>query len=48
MNYCGVCMPTIYSHYVNNVEVIRARNHLYNDLMNGYNNSEVMNKKIGS
>jgi hypothetical protein len=47
MNYCGVAMPTIYSHYCNNVEVIRARNALYNELMNGYNNSSVMNKRIG-
>ena len=47
MNYCGVAMPTIYSHYCNNVEVIRARNALYNELMNGYNNSTVMNNRIG-
>lgn len=30
MNYCGVCLPTIYSHYLNDVEVIRGRNSLYN------------------
>lgn len=30
MNYCGVCLPTIYSHYLNDVEVIRGRNNLYN------------------
>ena len=30
MNYCGVCLPTIYSHYLNEVEVIRGRNHIYN------------------
>ena len=34
MNYCGVCMPTIYSHYLNDVEVFRGRNSLYNKLMN--------------
>lgn len=34
MNYCGVCMPTIYAHYLNDVEVIRGRNFLYNKLMN--------------
>lgn len=33
MNYCGVCLPTIYSHYINDVEVIRGRNALYNELM---------------
>jgi processing peptidase subunit beta len=33
MNYCGVCLPTIYSHYLNDVEVIRGRNHLYNELL---------------
>ena len=33
MNYCGVCLPTIYSHYMNDVEVYRARNKLYNELM---------------
>ena len=30
MNYCGVCLPTIYSHYMNDVEVVRGRNTLYN------------------
>lgn len=34
MNYCGVCLPTIYSHYLNEVEVIRGRNNFYNNLMN--------------
>ena len=33
MNYCGVCLPTIYSHYLNDVECIRGRNHLYNQLL---------------
>lgn len=33
MNYCGVCLPTIYSHYCNDVEVFRGRNALYNSLM---------------
>ena len=33
MNYCGVSVPTIYSHYVNDVEIVRARNSIYNDLM---------------
>jgi len=34
MNYCGVCLPTIWSHYLNDVEVIRGRNSLYNTLLN--------------
>ena len=43
MNYCGVCLPTIYSHYINDVEVVRGRNSLYNQLLklestNGVNN----------
>lgn len=33
MNYCGVCLPTIYSHFCNDVEIVRGRNHLYNSLM---------------
>jgi hypothetical protein len=33
MNYCGVCLPTIYSHYLNDVEVYRGRNSLYNNLL---------------
>jgi processing peptidase subunit beta len=33
MNYCGVCLPTIYSHFVNDVEVYRGRNNLYNTLL---------------
>lgn len=33
MNYCGVCLPTIYSHFMNDVEVVRARNTLYNELL---------------
>lgn len=48
MNYSGVCMPTIYSHYVNDVEVIRGRNHLYNELMNNANNHGEENCSIGT
>ena len=33
MNYAGVCLPTIYSHYLNDVEVVRGRNKLYNQLL---------------
>ena len=41
-------MPTIYGHYVNNVEVVRARNAMYNDMMNGNDNANVLNKRIGN
>lgn len=33
MNYCGLAMNTIYGHYMNEVEVYRARNKLYHELM---------------
>jgi len=33
MNYCGVALPTIYSHFLNDVEIVRARNSLYNELL---------------
>lgn len=47
MNYCGVCLPTIYSHYLNDVEVIRGRNHLYNHMMQVGSDSVAMNSNIG-
>lgn len=47
MNYCGVCLPTIYSHYLNDVEVIRGRNKLYNTLMNNSECQNTMNGEIG-
>jgi len=47
MNYCGVCLPTIYSHYLNDVEVIRGRANLYNSLLRAEQNSEV-NAEIGA
>ena len=47
MNYCGVCLPTIYSHYINDVEVVRGRNSLYNSLLTPESNSTV-NHEIGS
>lgn len=34
MTYCGMALPTIYSNYMNDVEVYRARNRFYNELMN--------------
>ena len=47
MNYCGVAVPTIYSHYVNDVEVVRARNKIYNDLMAKANCTKSSNESIG-
>jgi len=47
MNYCGVSVPTIYSHYVNDVEVVRARNSIYNDLMTKANCTKSSNERIG-
>jgi hypothetical protein len=46
MNYCGVHMPTIYAHYLNEVEVIRGRNHLYNFLLT-LETADSLNKEIG-
>ena len=46
MNYCGVNLPTVYADYVNDVEVFRGRNHLYNTLLDRQTNLEV-NKEIG-
>ena len=43
MNYCGVCLPTIYAHYLNDVEVFRGRNKLYNKLMTREAPAEVVN-----
>lgn len=48
MNYCGVCLPTIYSHYLNDVEVIRGRNKIYNNLMNNSECHNKMNSEIGT
>ena len=48
MNYCGVCLPTIYSHFLNEVEVIRGRNHLYNNLMNNSEDSVLCNGEIAT
>lgn len=33
MNYCGMVLNTVYGHYMNDVEIYRARNKYYNDLM---------------
>jgi len=47
MNYCGVCLPTIYAHYLNDVEVYRGRNRLYNRLLNKQGPSEIA-QEIGN
>lgn len=46
MNYCGVCLPTIWAHYLNDVEVIRGRNFLFNSLLNK-ESLESISKDIG-
>lgn len=48
MNYCGVSVPTIYSHYVNDVEIIRGRNALYNEMMERTNCHVANNEDIGA
>lgn len=48
MNHCGVAGPTIWCSLVNNVEVVRGRNHLYVSLMNGAEDSEITMKEIGN
>lgn len=35
MTYCGMVLNTIYGHYMNDVEVYRARNAYYNELLAG-------------
>jgi predicted Zn-dependent peptidase len=44
MNYCGVCLPTIYSHYLNDVEVFRGRNFLYNKLLRKESPDDITNE----
>lgn len=46
MNYCGVCLPTIWAHYLNDVEVIRGRNSMYNSLLRT-ETPESVNREIG-
>jgi processing peptidase subunit beta len=46
MNYCGVCLPTTYSHFVNDVEVIRGRMNLFNKLL-GTESLESISQDIG-
>jgi len=44
MNYCGVCLPTIYAHFLNDVEVYRGRNSLYNKLLNREAPADIANE----
>lgn len=46
MNYCGTCLPTIWAHYLNDVEVIRGRNSMYNQLLRT-ETAESLNHEIG-
>lgn len=46
MNYAGVCAPSFYASYINEVEVVRARNALWNDLMTTEDPADI-NKEIG-
>ena len=46
MNWLGVACPTFYSDYVSEVEVVRARNVLWNELMSIQSASDVM-QQIG-
>ena len=46
MNFCGVHMPTIYAHYINDVECIRGRNHLFNSLLT-LESPQSQNEEIG-
>ena len=41
MNYCGVNLLTNYAQYVNDVEIYRGRNHLYNSMMNAQHHSDI-------
>jgi hypothetical protein len=42
MNWAGVAVPTFYADYINEVEVVRARNVLWNELMSIQSASDVM------
>jgi processing peptidase subunit beta len=45
MNYCGVHMPTIFAHYLNDVEVHRGRNAYFNGLLTN-ETAEGLNQEI--
>jgi len=42
MNFCGVHLPTIYCHFLTDVEVFRGRNNLYNELLNEDTTCKIM------
>lgn len=42
MNWCGTAVPTFYADYINEVEVVRARNVLWNELMSIQSASDAM------
>lgn len=44
MNYCGVCIPTIYSHYLTDVEVFRGRASYFNKLLNREAPSQIISE----
>ena len=46
MNWCGVAVPTFYSEFIGEHEVVRARNVLWNELMSIQTASDVM-QQIG-
>jgi processing peptidase subunit beta len=43
MNFTGVHLPTIYAHYLNDVEVIRGRAHLFNTLLESQSPEDINN-----
>jgi len=47
MNWTACHVPTVYGHYVTQVEVIRARNRMYNDMM-GFEDARSLNEDIGN
>lgn len=47
MNYVGMAMPTVYGHYFTDVEVFRARNSLYNELLQQESSNDVA-REIGT
>merc|ERR1712060_464777 len=46
MNWAGLAAVTTYGGYINEVEVVRARNHMWNDLM-AQKNIDAANNEIG-
>jgi hypothetical protein len=46
MNYIGITVPVTWGQYVNEVEVVRGRNSLWNKLMNVQSSGDI-NQEIG-